>query len=158
VGRHRSRSAGVSQDGSAEDLRALLDGRHPATGRSLIITRRPDRLLGLDLMFSAPKSVSLLFALSEEATLLAIRRAHDMAVAQALGYLEREASEVRRGKDGIDRLPGHGLVAATFRHRTSPTVRRPPVGVRVRVPHGRRRDRWSDPRPVRDPAPNVIQI
>ena len=48
-----------------------------------------------------------------------VRRAHDAAVGQALGYLEREAGEVRRGKDGRDRLPGGGFVAAAFRHRTS---------------------------------------
>ena len=40
-------------------------------------------------------------------------------MSQALGYLEREAGEVRRGKDGRDRLPGGGFVAAAFRHRTS---------------------------------------
>lgn len=104
---------------AAEDLRAVLDGRVPATGQSLITARRPDRLPGFDLTFSAPKSVSLLFALSDEKLSLAVRRAHDAAVAQALGYLEREAGEVRRGKDGIDRLPGGGFVAAAFRHRTS---------------------------------------
>jgi conjugative relaxase-like TrwC/TraI family protein len=110
---------GLSGTVTAEDLQAVLDGRNPTTGRSLIIARRPDRLPGLDLTFSAPKSVSLLFALSDEGVSLAIRRAHDAAVTQALGYLEREASEVRRGKDGIDRLPGRGFVAAAFRHRTS---------------------------------------
>jgi conjugative relaxase-like TrwC/TraI family protein len=103
----------------ADDLRAVLDGRDPATGRSMIAVRRPDRLPGFDLTFSAPKSVSLLFALSEEKTSLAVRRAHDAAVAQALGYLEREAGEVRRGRDGVDRLPGGGFVAAAFRHRSS---------------------------------------
>jgi TrwC relaxase len=50
---------------------------------------------------------------------LAIRGAHDTAVAQTLRYLEREACEVRRGKEGIDRLAGGGFVAAAFRHRTS---------------------------------------
>jgi hypothetical protein len=40
-------------------------------------------------------------------------------MAAALGYLEREAGEVRRGRDGVDRLPGGGFVAAAFRHRTS---------------------------------------
>jgi conjugative relaxase-like TrwC/TraI family protein len=103
----------------ADDLRAVLDSRCPATGRSLITVRRPDRLPGSDLTFSAPTSVSLLFALSDEKTSLAVRRAHDAAVAQAVGYLEREAGEVRRGKDGIGRLPGGGFVAGAFRHRTS---------------------------------------
>jgi conjugative relaxase-like TrwC/TraI family protein len=81
--------------------------------------RRPDRLPGLDLTFSPPKSVCLLFALCDGETASVVRRAHDAAVAQARGYLEREAGEVRRGKDGVDRLPGGGFVAAAFRHRTS---------------------------------------
>jgi TrwC relaxase/AAA domain/UvrD-like helicase C-terminal domain len=63
--------------------------------------------------------VSLLFALAEPDVSAAVRRAHDAAVRQALGYLEREAGEVRRGTDGVDRLPGGGFVAAAFRHRTS---------------------------------------
>ena len=63
--------------------------------------------------------MSLLFALSDTRTSLLVREAHDRAVAAALGYLEREAGEVRRGKDGVDRLPGGGFVAAAFRHRTS---------------------------------------
>ena len=78
-----------------------------------------DRLPGFDLTFSAPKGVSLLFALGDERTSLLVREAHDRAVAAALGYLEREAGEVRRGRDGVDRLPGGGFVAAGFRHRSS---------------------------------------
>ena len=97
----------------------MLDGRDPATGNSLLWVRRPDRLPGLDLTFSAPKSVSLLFALGDGELSALVRRAHDAAVGQALGYLEREAGEVRRGEDGRDRLPGGGFVAAAFRHRTS---------------------------------------
>jgi conjugative relaxase-like TrwC/TraI family protein len=104
---------------SPEQLRLVLDGRDPATGKSLLWVRRPDRLPGLDLTFSAPKSVSLLFALGDEQLSGFVRGAHDAAVGQTLGYLEREAGEVRRGKDGRDRLPGGGFVAAAFRHRTS---------------------------------------
>jgi RNA polymerase sigma factor (sigma-70 family) len=110
---------GLSGVVAADELGAVLDGRCPATGRSMIAVRRPDRLPGFDLTFSAPKSVSLLFAVFDEKTSLAVRRAHDAAVAQALGYLEREAGEVRRGRDGVDRLPGGGFVAAAFRHRSS---------------------------------------
>jgi conjugative relaxase-like TrwC/TraI family protein len=104
----------------AAALTAVLDGRSPADPqRSLLSLRRPDRLPGYDLTFSAPKGVSLLFALGDPALMLEVRRAHDAAVAAALGYLEREAGEVRRGKDGVCRLPGGGFVAAAFRHRTS---------------------------------------
>jgi conjugative relaxase-like TrwC/TraI family protein len=63
--------------------------------------------------------VSLLFALGDSRTSLLVREAHDRAVVAALSYLEREAGEVRRGRDGMDRLPGGGFVAAGFRHRTS---------------------------------------
>jgi conjugative relaxase-like TrwC/TraI family protein len=111
---------GLSGRVSAESLQAVLDGRSPADPqRSLIWHRRPDRLPGYDLTFSAPKGVSLLFALGGPELMLEVRRAHDAAVAAALGYLEREAGEVRRGKDGVSRLPGGGFVAAAFRHRTS---------------------------------------
>jgi conjugative relaxase-like TrwC/TraI family protein len=104
-------------DGAA--LRAVLDGRRPEDGRSVLWVRREDRLPGFDLTFSAPKGVSLLFALADPRTSLLVREAHDRAVTAALGYLEREAGEVRRGRDGVDRLPGGGFVAAGFRHRTS---------------------------------------
>jgi conjugative relaxase-like TrwC/TraI family protein len=110
---------GLSGVVDGDDLRAVLDGRRPVDGRSLLWQRREDRLPGFDLTFSAPKGVSLLFALSHTRTSLLVREAHDRAVAAALGYLEREAGEVRRGKDGVDRLPGGGFVAAAFRHRTS---------------------------------------
>jgi conjugative relaxase-like TrwC/TraI family protein len=64
---------------------------------------------GFDLVFSCPKSVSLLHALSDDED---VRRA-------ALGYLEREACVVRRGRGGAVREHGGGFVAAAFRHRTS---------------------------------------
>src|SRR3954466_14707934 len=37
----------------------------------------------------------------------------------AIGYLEREACVVRRGRGGPIREHGEGFVAAAFRHRTS---------------------------------------
>jgi conjugative relaxase-like TrwC/TraI family protein len=40
-------------------------------------------------------------------------------VAQALGYLERSAAAVRRAHAGAVVLRADGIVAATFRHRTS---------------------------------------
>ena len=110
---------GLSGKVHAEQLRAVLDGRHPLTVSSLIKQRRPDRVPGFDLTFSAPKGASLLFALGEPKIATAVRAAHDAAVRQALGYLEREAGEVRRGRDGHARLGGGGFVAAAFRHRSS---------------------------------------
>jgi len=110
---------GLSGQVQAEQLRAALGGRHPSTQSSLIKQRRPDRVPGFDLTFSAPKGASLLFALGEPKIASAVRAAHDEAVRQALGYLEREAGEVRRGRDGHVRLGSGGFIAAAFRHRSS---------------------------------------
>jgi conjugative relaxase-like TrwC/TraI family protein len=50
---------------------------------------------GFDLTFSAPKSVSLLYGLSDPDV---SRTVHADAVAQTLGYLERRALRLRRVK------------------------------------------------------------
>ena len=81
----RSGPLGLSGTVAAEDLLAVLEGRHPASGRSLLWCRREDRLPGFDLTFSAPKGVSLLLALGDPATSQLVREAHDRAVAAAVG-------------------------------------------------------------------------
>jgi conjugative relaxase-like TrwC/TraI family protein len=101
-------------------LRVLLAGFSPTDGRRL--TSRPvgaARVTGFDLTFSAPKSVSVLWGLSDSQVSGAVRRAHDGAVVEALGYLERYATMARRGANGLRRIEAGGLVAAGFRHRTS---------------------------------------
>jgi conjugative relaxase-like TrwC/TraI family protein len=76
---------------------------------------------GFDLVFSVPKSVSVLHALGDEETRLAITQAHLAAWQAALSYLEEEACVVRRGKNGVTRERGGGFVAAAYQHRTSRT-------------------------------------
>ena len=76
-------------------------------------------MAGFDLTWSAPKSVSLLFGLSDPATSAVVRGVHEDAVDQALGYLERHALRVRRGAGGQNSIGAEGLVAAAFTHRTS---------------------------------------
>jgi hypothetical protein len=75
-------------------------------------------LPGLDLTFSTPKSVGVLFAQSDDEGSSVVCGPRHRGRA-GCGYLEREAGDVRRGKDGIDRLPGGGFVAAAFRHRAA---------------------------------------
>src|SRR4051812_38452920 len=72
-------------------LAQLLEGRDPASGDQL---RRPiasGAVAGFDLTFRAPKSVSILFGVGDAELPDTIRSAHDVAVGEALGYLEREA-------------------------------------------------------------------
>ena len=76
-------------------------------------------MAGFDLTFSAPKSVSVLFGLGDEEIRARVREAHDVAVSEAVGHLERSAAAVRRGHGGAIVEEASGLVAAAFRHRTS---------------------------------------
>lgn len=74
---------------------------------------------GYDLTFSAPKSVSLAWALGEPAQAERVGLAHGEAVREAVRYLEAEACFVRRGHAGAEVVPANGFVAATFQHRTN---------------------------------------
>jgi conjugative relaxase-like TrwC/TraI family protein len=84
---------------------------------------KPKRLApvsGYDLVFSCPKSVSVVHALTDDERMRReISEAHEASWQAALGYLEREACIVRRGHGGLVREHGDGLVAVAFRHRTS---------------------------------------
>lgn len=72
---------------------------------------------GWDLTFSAPKSVSLVWAVSDQLTQTAIANAHDQAVTQALAYLEKRAFGSR---DRQEPQSGRGsILAAVFEHGTS---------------------------------------
>jgi conjugative relaxase-like TrwC/TraI family protein len=136
-------AASLGLEGEVEEgeLGALVRGRHPKTGEELrahvkartITIERIDPesgkrwleekklapVAGFDLVFSTPKSVSLLHALGDEETRAAIAAAHRSAWQAALAYLEEEACVTRRGKDGFLRERGGGFVAGAYRHRTS---------------------------------------
>ncbi len=98
---------------------ALMDGRDPSTGERLKRVGGRSKVAAFDLTFSAPKSVSVLFAIGEPALAGALVEAHESAVDAALGYLEREACRVRRGRGGVRHEAGEGFVAAAYRHRMS---------------------------------------
>jgi len=105
---------------AAGSLEALLcDVIDPASGRALGGSASRRSVLGFDLTFSAPKSVSVLYAAGGEELRSAVTAAHEAAVADALGYIEREAVQVRRGAGGALKEHAGGLVAGAYRHRTS---------------------------------------
>lgn len=64
---------------------------------------RPMRqgVAGYDLTFSPVKSVSALWALADPQAAARIQRCHDLAVADALRFIEREALYTRRGRNGV---------------------------------------------------------
>jgi conjugative relaxase-like TrwC/TraI family protein len=74
---------------------------------------------GWDLTFNAPKSVSVLWARSNEQTKAAIQDIQKQAVLNALKLLEDNAAFTRRGKAGAEFESVEGLVAGLFEHSTS---------------------------------------
>jgi conjugative relaxase-like TrwC/TraI family protein len=99
---------------------AALRGYDPKTGAAL--TQQSgvrEHAAGWDMTFSAPKSVSVLWALSEEPDRLGIEQAQRTAVQAAIGHLEQTAAWTRRGPGGCIREQTAGLLTAQFEHHTS---------------------------------------
>ncbi|MDW5595926.1 MobF family relaxase [Conexibacter stalactiti] len=74
---------------AAEELRALMAGRCPGQPENFLRAAGPDgtRAAGIDVTFSAPKSVSIAWALGDPDQRAEIEQAHRAAVEQAVGYL-----------------------------------------------------------------------
>lgn len=134
---------------STEDLEALLSGRDPATGVLLgrALVDRVDskgRLIravaGFDATFSAPKSVSVWWALTGDHGLV---EAHDLAVRAVLRHLERYGATTRIRVNGERQHPdAEGLTLAVFQQGTSreddPQVHNHVVvSAKVTAPNGR---------------------
>lgn len=96
---------------SGEPIRAKKDGSRSTQGGS--------KVAAYDLTFSAPKSVSILYAIGGEEASGAMLAAHEAAVGAGLSYLEREACRVRRGAGGGRQLEASGFISASYRHRMS---------------------------------------
>jgi conjugative relaxase-like TrwC/TraI family protein len=110
---------GLSGRVDHEGFMRAMHGCDPRTGERLRPEHGRTKVAAFDLTFSAPKSVSVLFAIGDEAMSAALLAAHERAVAEAFGYVEREACFTRRGRNGVLRVRGEGFVAAAYRHRLS---------------------------------------
>ena len=117
MARRGAEQLGLVGEVADDDFRTVLSGVDPSTGERL--RRGNARLCAFDLTLSAPKSVSLTWALGAPDTANAVVAAHEYAVDQTIGYLEREAVRSRRGHDGLETVEGRGVIGAAFRHRTS---------------------------------------
>jgi conjugative relaxase-like TrwC/TraI family protein len=106
------------------DFIALMEGRHPRSGRWL----RPEgagggRGGGIDVTFSAPKSVSVEWALGDQETRRGIEKAHSAAVTETLAYIRETVPTVRRRYGGaVVEECGRDLIAAEYRHTTARRV------------------------------------
>jgi conjugative relaxase-like TrwC/TraI family protein len=84
----------------------LLEGKNSAGGFLSDQFAPPNRsMLGEDIVFAAPKSISSAFALADDATRFAIESAHRRAVDKAIERIKKDLAFSRRGKGGAERIP-----------------------------------------------------
>ncbi len=98
---------------------ALVHGNNPATGESFLIRKRGERVTAYEMLFSAPKSVSILAVTFRDERLV---EAHNRAVEIAFQELETYSqTRVRKGLSILsrERRTTGNLIAARFGHSTS---------------------------------------
>jgi conjugative relaxase-like TrwC/TraI family protein len=115
---HLFRMLGMLQDPvTGEQL-----GRPPRRGGAAYVDSRgvtrkaPLPVAGFDLTFSAPKSVSVAWAVADEATQGLIYAAHQAALEHVIAYAEEHVFSSRSGKAGVVQEDIAGVVAAVFDH------------------------------------------
>jgi conjugative relaxase-like TrwC/TraI family protein len=104
------------------DLLRVWEGRDPATGQLLVARGSTgDHVAGVDITFSAPKSVSVLWALADRDTRTAVEAAHEQAVLVALQHIEDHVPLARRriSDEEVVHEQVAGIIASRFRHHTS---------------------------------------
>jgi conjugative relaxase-like TrwC/TraI family protein len=101
-------------------LASMLTGTNPASGEPFGLRHvQGGAVPGFDLTFSAPKSVSLAWALGGHPVAAEVKAAHAEAVWAGLDYLQDAACWTRRGAGGHLFVKGNGFLAAGYTHRSS---------------------------------------
>lgn len=126
LGQGSDRARLDTENFSGKDFRNLFDGYSPERDKKWVYnaglykgTDR-DRMPGYDLCFSAPKSVSLCWAIGKDDAREAIEAAHQAAVEKTIAEIEKRA-QIRYGKGGKIREEA-GLIVAVFQHGTARQV------------------------------------
>lgn len=118
-GRWAGRGAGalgLSRDVRKEDFERLLSGQDP-NGNVLAAPGPKGHRAGVDLTFSAPRSVSVLSLVMGDNL---VKAAHEKAVLAALSHIEERYSQARETKAGeTKRIDTGNMVIARFDHHTS---------------------------------------
>ena len=110
---------------SGEQLRVLMDVRRPDNGAALRrVGATGEAVAALDATFSAPKSVSAVWAVADPVLRERIEAAHEAAIDRALGYAVRQVPMLRRrvSQDTVVHEKAASLVATSWRHTTARAV------------------------------------
>jgi conjugative relaxase-like TrwC/TraI family protein len=106
-------------------LRELMAVRHPVTGEQLRRTGASgEAVAAIDATFSAPKSVSAIWAVADVDLRTRIEAAHEQAIDRALRYAARQVPMVRHRADrgAVVHAKAAELIATSWRHTTARAV------------------------------------
>lgn len=101
-----------------ELLKIVMTGHKPDGSKMVQNAGKSDMRVGMDLVFSAPKSVSVLWANASPELREQISKAQHQATTKAMDYL-RERIETRTSKGGVFKETPAALIYASFEHCNS---------------------------------------
>jgi conjugative relaxase-like TrwC/TraI family protein len=110
---------------TGKQLRALLDVRRPDTGALLrSVGAGGTAVAALDATFSAPKSVSAVWAIADPRLRSEVEAAHERAIDRAVTYAVDHVSMIRErvSRDEVIHTRPAGVVATSWRHSTARAV------------------------------------
>lgn len=111
-------SLGLSGDVREKNFGNALRGTHPESGDALVARAGKEHRAGWDLTFSAPKSVSVVWATADPDRREKIEAAQREAVQDAIIFMEEQAGYGRRRHGGGEHEPVK-LVVSAFDHQAS---------------------------------------
>ncbi|WP_254594597.1 MobF family relaxase [Streptomyces sp. 8P21H-1] len=150
---------GRHPDADRIERELLAQGKSPARARRATVLGRPiehnrspntekakERTpwLAMDLVFRAPSTAHIAWALGDDETRLVLELCQDIARDKTLAWLEDSVAQIRWGSDAKHRkLIRDGLIVAVFRHYESRAAESKPllhdhavVSIRARRPDG----------------------
>ena len=110
-------AAGLEGTVTKEAFSKILHGELPSGEK---VDGRGNHRPGLDLTFSAPKSVSVMAYIADDKRILGPGGAHTIAVQKTMAWIEKNLAESRKTVDGkTEPVRTGNLVYALFQHDTS---------------------------------------
>jgi conjugative relaxase-like TrwC/TraI family protein len=126
----------------AEEFVSVLSGEDPSTGSPRGRRYGADSVRGYDVTCSAPKSVSVLWAVADEPVRAEVVAAHDAAVLAVVGFIDDQATTRPCLGRRVVVVDAAGVTAALFRQHTSRALdpqlhTHAVISAKVQAPDGR---------------------
>jgi conjugative relaxase-like TrwC/TraI family protein len=110
---------GLNEKITKTEFENIMQGYSPNKQFSLTQSQQENRQFGWDFTFSAPKSVSCLWAAADSKLQKQIENAQQAAVSKVFNFIERDIIKSRRGKCGERKENVMAILGGTFSHCTS---------------------------------------